>query len=102
MKKWQKIWLYFLIAYSFLHLVRDILQDTGVKIFLSTILVKNPSNPVTSMILWNSLNTYIIAVAEIVLAVICLKRRKFGRIGLLTVVIAITTIIAWLLYWFYL
>lgn len=100
--KKQKYWLYLLIIYSILHLTRDILQDSGVKIFLSTILVKKVNSPIANTILWTSLNTYIIAIAEISLAIFCLKRKQFGRVGYLTVGIALITVFAWLLYWFYL
>lgn len=99
---WQKYWLYFLIAYSFLHLIRDFLQDSGVKIFLSTVLVKKASNPVLSSILWSSLNTYFIAVVEIVLAIYCLRKKQFGKVGLSTIIIAAITVMAWLLYWLFL
>jgi len=102
MKKWQKIWLYFLVIYASLHLVRDILQDTGVKTFLSTILVKKSSNPVVSSILWSILNTYFIAIAEIILAIYCIKKNQFGKIGILTISIAIVTLVGWLIYWVYL
>ncbi len=94
--------MYFLIVYSFLHLIRDFLQDAGVKVFLSTVLVKKASNPILSSILWSSLNTYLIAVIEIVLAVYCLKRKQFGKVGLITIAIAIVTVVAWLLYWLFL
>ena len=102
MRKWQKYWLYFLIIYSSTHLLRDILQDSGVKIFLSTVLVKKPSNPEESSFLWTSFNTYLIALTEITLSVICLKRRLFGKIGYLTIIIAVITLAAWLIYWFFL
>jgi hypothetical protein len=102
MNKSQKIWLYFITIYSSLHLIRDILQDLHIKTILSTVLVKTPTKPIASTILWTSLNTYIIAILEIVLALYCLKRDKFGKAGYTTIVIAVVTVIAWLIYWFFL
>jgi len=101
-KKWQKYWLYLLIFYSSLHLLRDIFQDLGIKNFLSTVLVKKSADPIVSYILWTSLNTYVIAIAEIVLAIICLKRNSFSRLGNLTILLALITVGAWLAYWFFL
>ena len=102
MKKSQKIWLYSVIIYSGLHLIRDILQDLHIKTTLSIVLVKTPSNPLASTILWTSLNTYVIAIIEIFLALYCLKRDKFGKVGYVTVAIAVATVIAWSIYWFFL
>lgn len=96
----QKFWLYFLLVYSLIHIVRDILQDAGIKVLLSTVLVKKPANSLAASILWTSLNTYVIAIIEIILAIICLRRNDFGKLGLLTIVIAAITLISWLFYWF--
>jgi hypothetical protein len=102
MKNSQKIWLYFVIIYSGLHLVRDILQDFQIKTLLSTALVKTPSNPIVSTILWTILNTYIIAILEIFLALYCLKRNEFGKVGYTTIIIATILLIGWIIYWFFL
>jgi len=102
MQKSYKIWLYFLVIYSFIHLIRDILQDLHVRTVISTVLVKTSSNPVASTILWTSINTYIIAILEIILALYCLRRDKFGRAGYATIVIAVVTVIVWSIYWFFL
>ncbi|OIO12654.1 hypothetical protein COV53_04975 [Candidatus Gottesmanbacteria bacterium CG11_big_fil_rev_8_21_14_0_20_37_11] len=88
------------MIYSSLHLIRDVLQDTGVNIFLSSFLVKNSGNSLLSSFLWKSFNTYIIAGVEIVLSFICLKRNKFGRLGLFTILLAVFIFTLWLFYWF--
>ena len=103
MKKWQKYWLYFLIAYSLLHLTRDILQDFGVSTFLSTVLVKETytPTPITNSVLYASSNTYLIAITEILISIICLKRKYFGKIGFLSIFIAGASVLAWSIYWFF-
>lgn len=98
MKKWQRTWLYVVLVYATLHLVRDILQDFGVKSFLSEIFLKKPSDPYISKLLWSIFNTYVIAVMGIILAVYCLKRNKFGKVGYLTVFIAVIAHLIWLMY----
>src|SRR4030042_2388427 len=102
MKKWQKYWLYFLIAYSTLHIIRDLLQDFGINNFLSTLLVKKTNSSATDLVFWNPKITYFIAVTEIFLSIYCLKTKGFGKVGLITIIIAFFTIILWLVYWFFL
>lgn len=99
MKKWQRTWFYFVIGYAILHLIRDILQDLGIKMWLSTILVKRPLNNYSSIV-FHPINTYFIEVLEIIFAFYCLKKKQFGKIGLTTIFIAILTLIWWLIYWF--
>ena len=101
MKKWQRIWLYFLIVYSFFHLIRDIFQDLGIKNFLSTVLV-NQNPPEISQLYWSIFNTYVFEILEIILGIKCLFINKFGEIGYLTIVIAATILTAWSYYWFFL
>ena len=100
MKKWQKYWLYFVIAYSLLHIVRDIFQDLRINNLLSTLLVK--TTPSKLPIYWKIANTYIIAVIEILLSSVILIRNNFGRLGRLTIFITLIIIFAWSFYWFYL
>lgn len=102
MKKRQRYWLYFILIYFSTHLVRDALQDMGIKVFLSTIFVKQPAYPQISSVLWKIFNTYAIAVTEITLAIICLKDNFFGKTGRLTIIIAIVAFFVWLMYWFFL
>lgn len=101
MKKWQKVWLIFLIIYSVLHLIRDTMQDLGFQNLLTTSLVKHPS-PTLPGVIWSTWNTYFIAVIEIILSIITIKNNKFYPIGFITVIIAIATIIVWSYYWFFL
>lgn len=101
MKKWQRLWLIFLISYAIVHIVRDIFQDLGVKNFLSTVLVKeNPSK--TSFLYWGIFNTYVIAILMIILATKCLKTNKFRKTGFATIFMATFILIIWLFYWFFL
>ncbi|MDO8451587.1 MAG: hypothetical protein Q7S76_01835 [bacterium] len=99
MKAWEKWWLFLIITYSTLHLVRDIFQDLGVKNLLSTVLVKTTHN---TNFIFPSFYTYIIAMLEIVLSVYCLRRNKLGLLGKATVGIAVITLIFWSVYWVYL
>ncbi|MEK7523392.1 MAG: hypothetical protein AAB788_03545 [Patescibacteria group bacterium] len=100
MKKWQKIWLYFLISYSFIHLIRDVFQDLGIKNLLSTVFV-NQNPPTISQLYWSIFNTYVFEITEIILGIKCLINNKFGMIGYSTIVIAITILTAWSYYWFF-
>lgn len=101
MKKWQRLWLIFLISYAILHVVRDIFQDLGVRNFLSMILVKKiPQRP--SLYIGGTFNTYVIAILMTILAIKCLKINKFGKTGFTTIFIATFVLIAWLFYWFFL
>lgn len=97
-----KILAIFYCGIFLIHLVRDVLQDNGVKILLSTILVKQPAYPQISSVLWKIFNTYAIAAVEIALAIICLKKNSFGKIGRLTVIIAVVALSVWLVYWLFL
>lgn len=97
MKKWQRGWLYLLIGYSTLHLVRDIFQDVGISNFLTDILSSNSykiSSPFTN------LSTYIIALTEIALALYLLRKNDFGRLGFLTMFIAFVTTLVWFFNYF--
>lgn len=102
MTRTQKIWLYAVIILASLHLLRDILQDAGVKVFISTAFVKQPSNVFIATLLWTFLNTYVTAFLEIILSIYCLKKNKFGIAGWLTIAIAIVATFGWIVYWFYL
>ena|SRR3989338_3565519 len=100
MKKWQRYWLYFLISYSSVHIVRDLFQDFGINNFLSTILVKQSG----LLYPWvqRSLPTYIIAITEILISLYCLKKNVFGKAGQITILIALSIFFYWLFYWFFL
>lgn len=102
MNKWQKLWFFVVLVFSFIHIIRDIFQDFGIKNFLSTILASPGPPKVPSSVYWTIFNTYAIAVIEIVSASICLRRNYFGKLGNITLAIAIISMILWFFYYFYL
>ncbi len=97
MKQWQKVWLYFIISFAFIHLIRDIFQDLGIKNLLSTILVK--PNPLKGSILWVIFNTYILEIGALFVAFYLLARNKFGFLGYLTIIGSTLTVSFWI-YWY--
>jgi len=100
MKKWQKYWLYFVIIIFVLHLIRNIFQTVRIRNFLSTFF-ESQGPPKVSLILYYTIyNTVVIAFIEILFSVICLRRNKFGVLGKLTIIIAISLFILWLIYYF--
>ncbi len=99
MKYWQKIWLYLLIVYSSIHLIRDIFQDTGLRNFLSIHLTKSHLNFAPT---WFKYNTYPIEILLILLAIMLLKKNRFGIYGYFSMIIAFFMLSGWFLYWFYL
>lgn len=100
MKTWQRIWLYLVIIYATLHFFRDVFQDLGIKNFLSTILVRQTPSKFPQ--LWFFVNTYVIELGEITLAMYCLHKNRFGAVGYSTIGIALATFAAWYYYWFFL
>ena len=102
LKARQKYWLYFLVFFGITHLIRDILQDTGINSLLSDTLVKRPVHPAVSRIVWTIFNTYLIAILEIGVAIFCLKRDSFGKLGYASIFIFFTFLSVWLGYWFFL
>lgn len=100
MKQWQRYWLYLVIGYASLHIIRDLFQDFGIKNVLSTTLVK--SSPSRLPTLWVFVNTYVIALVEIVLSLFCLRKQEFKKVGYATIVIAVATLATWGYYWFFL
>lgn len=100
MKKQETIWLFLVILFSILHLIRDIFQDLGIHNFLSEVLASPGAPKVSTTIYWTVFNTYVIAVIEIGLALTCLKRNNFGKLGKITIGIAIASIILWFFYYF--
>ena len=100
MKKWQKIWLFVVIFISFIHILRDVSQGFGVSNFLSTVLASPGPPKVAFPLYWTIFNTYLIAGVEIVLSIICLKKNAFGRLGVLTIIIAFFSLLLWIFYYF--
>lgn len=101
MKTWQRYWLYSVIAFFSLHLIRDILQDLRLNTLLSDTLVKSDVSE-TPVWYWTVFNTYLIEITELLLAGFSLKRGKFGSPGYLTIFIALGFLAVWLFYWFFL
>lgn len=102
MKKWEKWWLLFVIFFAYLHIIRDIYQDLGIQNFLSTVLSSPGPPKIHYVVYWTIFNTYVIAGIEILLSIICLKRNYFGRVGLVTIIIAVVSLILWIVYYFFL
>lgn len=98
MKKWQKIWLYGVVIYATLHLVRDLSQDVGFRNALSTPFVKQPASWYPWWYFW-FFNTYVFALVEIILALVCLKRNKFELLGNITIILAVIIFSSWIVYW---
>lgn len=101
MKTWQRYWLYGVVIFFSVHLVRDIMQDLQIHNLLSDIMVKSDLSKTPSWY-WQIFNTYLIETAEILLAGYCLKRGKFGFLGYLTIFITVFFITVWSFYWIFL
>lgn len=101
MRKWQKYILLFIVAFSIFHIIRDIFQDLGINSIFASILVK-PYHSVTYNLYWTIFNTYVIAITEIVLVIICLVKNSFGKLGYAAFSIAIFYLIIWTFSWFFL
>lgn len=101
MKTWQKYWLWFCLIIFLMHLVRDIFQEFGIKNFLSMFLYKQQKTQM-ELVYWQVFNTYVIEISELALASFCLMRKKFGKIGYLTIFVALLFLVLWLYYWFFL
>jgi len=100
MNSWQRVWLYSVIVFSFLHIIRDIFQDLGIDNFLSTILASPGPPKINAVLYWTVFNTYAIAGVEILLAGLCLRRNRFGALGNITIIIAVAIFLLWMMYYF--
>ena len=100
MKKWQRYWLYVNIFIFSLHFVRDIFQGLGIRNIISTF-YESPGPPKVSSIYYYTIyNTVVIAIIEVVLSIKCLRRNRFGNLGKLTIIMAISIFVLWLVYYF--
>lgn len=97
---WQRYWLYLILLGFTFHLFRDITQDLGFKNIITSTLNKSDQSNVPSWYWVVFSNSYVIEVLGIILAIVSLKRNKFGLVGGLTVFLAAYFAIAWLVYWF--
>lgn len=99
LRRSQRLWLILIMGVSVLHFVRDILQELGIKYWISTVLVKPPI--AERSLIWHPYNTLIIELFLIICSLIILKRERFGRLGWLTVFVVIVTGAAWVYYWYF-
>lgn len=96
----QKIWLYFIAGFSILHLTRDVLQDLGVNMWLTTILA-SPGPPKVHLVwYWTVFNTYAFALIQLGIVGRCLKTDNFGRLGNFSVVLAVVGVGVWVVYYY--
>jgi len=100
MKKYQKFLLYFVIIIFVLHFIRDIFQALGIRNFLSTFFESSGPPKVPLIFYYTIYNTVVLAIIEVVFALICLRRNKFGKLGKSTLIIAVLLFILWLIYYF--
>lgn len=101
MKIWQKYWLYLIILFFSYHLIRDILQGLEIHTLISDILVKTGMSKAPAWY-WKVFNTYMFEITGLILAILSLKRGKFGLPGYLTIFISLFFLIVWLYYWIFL
>lgn len=99
MNKWQRGWLYLVIIYSTLHLVRDVSQDLGVRNILSTPFVK--AHPTLTPV-WFKYHTYPFEILMLLLSILLLRKNKFGYSGYLTFIATTVVFGGWMIYWKYL
>ena len=97
MKIWQKLWIYFALLWSSLHLLRDISQDFGWKNFLSTPFVKI-SKPLLPWF-WYLFNTYFFALIVLGLCLYAIRIRRFHPTGTLSLLLSVIIFVSWLFYW---
>lgn len=100
MNKSQRIWLYFIAGFSVVHLTRDVMQDMGVKMWLTTILASPGPPKIHLALYWTIFNTYAFAIIQIVVAAKCLRSNTFGRWGKWSVVLAIFGLVVWIVYYY--
>ncbi len=96
MKLWQKYWLYFILTFVVLHLIRDIFQDLEIHNILSDsfVIVKSSSIPNY----WQLFNSYLFGFNTIGLALVCLFRKRFGVLGYLTIILPAIFLLAWIIF----
>lgn len=90
------------MVFSLLHIVRDVLQDAGIRNVFSTVATKHTGSYMAFVLGKTIVNTYVVAPVEIGLSVICLLRKKFGFLGYLSMAVMTASFSAWLYYWVFL
>lgn len=101
MQIWQRIWIIFVLIFFSFHTIRDVLQRSGSKALIATILTKKDKSKVPTWY-WKVFNEYIFELSIIVLSLYCLFNNSFGFYGYLTLILAGFFEIIWLFYWFFL
>lgn len=101
MNKAQKYVLFAIAGFYLMHLLRDILQDLNVHVFLADIMVKADKSD-TPVWYWQIFNTYLIEISGFSCSLIALVTKRFKPFGFLSVFIFITFLIIWAYYWLYL
>lgn len=100
MSKIQKTWLYCIAGFSILHLIRDVLQDVGVNMWLTTVLA-SPGPPKVGLVwYWTIFNTYAFALIQLIVVARCLKTNRFGRLGNFSVGLAGVGVVVWVVYYY--
>ncbi len=101
MQIWQKDWLVILLIFFSFHTIRDVLQRSGSKAFIATFLTKKDTLKVPTWY-WKVFNEYLFELFIIILSLYCLLTNSFGFYGYLTLILAGSFEIIWLVYWFFL
>lgn len=93
----ERSWVLIVLIGSLLHLLRDVLQEAGIRTWISTIAVK--SGPLPTAWIWHHYNTLFIELFLIGAALVVLRRSYFGRLGWITVAVVLSTLIGFVYYW---
>lgn len=98
----EKILTIILSVFYLIHLIRDLMQDFGIKNVLSTTWVKHSHNFDInySKYLWIFFNTYIIEILGFVFCIIALKQNNFYPFGLISLFFFLVFFGVWLFYYF--
>lgn len=99
MQKWQKYLVIGVLAFSTFHLIRDILQEFGIKIFLTEVLNKSDLSNVPKWY-WTIPNSIVLETLAIIFAITALYKNSFKPFGILSILMLLVFVFAWLVYWF--
>lgn len=99
MRKWQKYLLIGIIVFSVTHLLRDLLQEFEVELFLTEVLTKKDVSKVPSWY-WTIPNSYYLETLAILFAVIALYKKSFKPFGILSILVLLMFFTLWIIYWF--
>ncbi len=99
MQRWQKILVFGVLIFYIVHLVRDILQELKIKIFLTEVVNKSDLSRLPDWY-WLIPNSFTIETLAIIFAILSLYKKSFKPFGILSVLMLLIFFIAWLIYWF--